>query len=187
MLGKWLQLYFYLILNVPGESTNVQKDKMMKDFEEVAIKYAPMISAIIRKLHIYRDYDTFRQIGNIALWQAWQRFEDTKGNFTPFAYRSIQGAMLDELKRETKRNDQVSRIANWQEETREEMAESLPDWLEVSKLNEKEKWLLEALYVKGCSLSELAVIENRTLAGMKKRRERLLKKLKDTTHHPFKE
>lgn len=160
----------------------------MNDFEEVAVTYAPMISAIIRKLHIYRDYDTFRQIGNIALWQAWQRFEDGKGHFTPFAYRSIQGAMLDELKRETKRNDQVSRIANGQEEEiREEVADGLPDWLEVNKLNKHEKWLLEALYVNGRSLSELAVTEDISLAGMKKRRERLLKKLKDTTHHPFKQ
>lgn len=147
-----------------------------------------MISAVIRKLHIYRDYDTFRQIGNIALWQAWQRFEDEKGNFTPFAYRSIQGAMLDELKRETKRNDQVSHIANSQEEEiREEKADSLPDWLEVNKLNKHEIWLLEALYVNGRSLSELAVTEEISLAGMKKRRERLLKKLKATIHHPFKD
>ncbi|TWT07178.1 sigma-70 family RNA polymerase sigma factor [Planococcus sp. CPCC 101016] len=160
----------------------------MKDFEEVAAQYAPMISAIIRKLHIYRDYDTFRQVGNIALWQAWQRFEDVKGNFTPFAYRSIQGAMLDELKRETKRNDQITLSKTTiVEEVKEEPAESLPEWLEVNKLTDQEKWLLEALYVKGCSLIELAVAENISLAGMKKRRERLLKKLKDTTHHPFKE
>jgi len=159
----------------------------MKDFEEVATTYAPMISAIIRKLHIYREYDTFRQVGNIALWQAWQRFEDEKGHFTPFAYRSIQGAMLDELKRETRRNDQVThKGSNAQEEGREEMVENLPDWLEVNNLSGQEKWLLEALFVKGCSLSELAVAENISLAGMKKRRERLLKKVKDTTHHPFK-
>ena len=158
----------------------------MNDFEKVAEQYAPMISAIIRKLHIYRDYESFRQVGNIALWQAWQRFEDVKGNFTPFAYRSIQGAMLDELKRETKRNEQVIHTETAiVEEVREEPAENLPEWLDINKLSEHEKWLLEALYIKGCSLPELAVIENISLSGMKKRRERLLKKLKDTTHHPF--
>ncbi|WP_298827091.1 sigma-70 family RNA polymerase sigma factor [uncultured Planococcus sp.] len=160
----------------------------MKDFEEVAVKYAPMISAVIRKLHIYRDYETFRQIGTIALWQAWERFEDEKGNFTPFAYRSIKGAMLDELKRETKRNDQLPpKGAGAQEEDREEMVDGLPDWLDVGKLNGQEKRLLEALYVKGCSLPELSIAENISLAGMKKRRERLLKKLKDTTAHPYRE
>lgn len=159
----------------------------MKDFEEVAVQFAPMISAVIRKLHIYRDYDTFRQIGNIALWQAWQRFEDSKGNFTPFAYRSIQGAMLDELKRETRRNDLGSVADNGVREKIAEMAaEELPEWLEVNLLTAHEKWLLDALFVKGYSLPELAELEEISLAGMKKRRERLLKKLKDTTHHPFK-
>lgn len=169
------------------ESTNVQKDKTMKNFEEVANQYAPMISAIIRKLHIYRDYESFRQLGNIALWQAWQRFDDAKGNFTPYAYRSIQGAMLDELKRETKRNEQSSHCDNEiKEESPEEYEESLPEWLEVSMLNEHEKWLLDALYVRGCSLSELAVAENISLAGMKKRRQRLVNKLRETTLHPYK-
>ena len=160
----------------------------MKDFEEVAVQYAPMISALIRKLHIYRDYDTFRQIGNIALWQAWQRFEDSKGNFTPFAYRSIQGAMLDELKRETRRNDQGSHTDDGvREKIAEAAVEELPEWLEVNQLTGYEKRLLDALFVKGFSLPELAELEKISLAGMKKRRERLLKKLKDTTHHPFKQ
>lgn len=112
----------------------------MKNFEEVANQYAPMISAIIRKLHIYRDFETFRQIGNIALWQAWQRFDDAKGNFTPFAYRSIQGAMLDELKRDTKRNEQTNLLSpEIQEDIVIDIGNSLPDWLEVSALNDHEK------------------------------------------------
>ncbi|ANU22597.1 sigma-70 family RNA polymerase sigma factor [Planococcus donghaensis] len=159
----------------------------MKNFEEVADQYAPMISAMIRKLHIYRDYESFRQLGNIALWQAWQRFDETKGNFTPFAYRSIQGAMLDELKREAKRNEQISYLgADMKEESLEEIEESLPDWLDVSMLTEQEIWLLDTFYVKEYSLKELALIENISLAGMKKRRERLVNKLKETTLHPFK-
>lgn len=168
------------------EFSNVQKDKAMKNFEEVAIQYAPMISAIIRKLHIYRDYESFRQLGNIALWQAWLRFDDAKGNFTPFAYRSIQGAMLDELKRETKRNEQISCLGpDMRQENIEEINECLPEWLEVGLLSEYEKGLLDALYVQECSLRELAVIENISLAGMKKRRERLINKLRETTSHPY--
>ncbi len=160
----------------------------MKNFEEVAIQYAPMISAIIRKLHIYRDYDAFRQTGNIALWQAWQRFEDDKGNFTPFAYRSIQGAMLDELKRETKRSEQLmTEEHDVQEKFTEELTDCLPEWLQVARLTIQEKKLLEALYVQDCRLTELAKYENISLAGMKKRRERLLKKLRHITPHPFKE
>ncbi|ANU27658.1 sigma-70 family RNA polymerase sigma factor [Planococcus versutus] len=158
----------------------------MKNFEDVAIQYAPMISALIRKLHIYRDFDAFRQTGNIALWQAWQRFEDEKGNFTPFAYQSIRGAMLDELKRETKRNEQlIPKEYDVQEKFAEELNDSLPEWLHMCRLTVQEKQLLEALYVQGCTLTELAKHENISLAGMKKRRERLLKKLRHITPHPF--
>ncbi|ALS77968.1 sigma-70 family RNA polymerase sigma factor [Planococcus kocurii] len=159
----------------------------MKNFEEVAVQYAPMISAMIRKLHIHRDYDTFRQLGNIALWQAWQRFEEGKGHFTPFAYRSIRGAMLDELKRETKRTNQLSLLESILiEEGIEEEMETLPEWLILNKLDAKEKWLLEALFVRGYSLSYLADQQGISLAGMKKRRERLLKKVRDAIDHPFK-
>ena len=123
----------------------------MKDFEEVAVQYAPMISALIRKLHIYRDYDTFRQIGNIALWQAWQRFEDSKGNFTPFAYRSIQGAMLDELKRETKRNERGSCTDNGVREKAEETVKKRLK--EVAKLKKSKPDLL--IGVLGCMAERL--------------------------------
>ncbi|MBO0602533.1 hypothetical protein I2483_12775 [Sporosarcina sp. E16_3] len=71
----------------------------MMNFEDVLEQYEPMISASIRKLNIYRDHENFRQAARVALWQAWNRFDDAKGNFTPFAYRSIRGAMLDELKK----------------------------------------------------------------------------------------
>jgi DNA-directed RNA polymerase specialized sigma subunit len=72
----------------------------VNNFEEVLNQYEPMISASIRTLNIYRDQESFRQTGRAALWQAWTRFDIEKGNFTPFAYRSIRGAMLDKLKRE---------------------------------------------------------------------------------------
>jgi len=70
------------------------------NFDDVLEQYEPMISASIRKLNIYRDHDSFRQAGRIALWQAWNHFEETKGNFTPFAYKSIRGGMIDELRKE---------------------------------------------------------------------------------------
>lgn len=161
----------------------------MKEFEEVAIQYAPMISAIIRKLHIYRDFELFRQTGNIALWQAWQRYDEEKGNFTAFAYRSIQGAMLDELKKETKRNERQSATQqDVPEAATNELfngaMESLPEWIELYRLSNQEQRLLELLYVNAYSLADIAMMEKISLAGMKKRRERLLKKLKETTPYP---
>lgn len=143
-------------------------------------QYAPMISAIIRKLHIYRDFETFRQVGKIALWQAYERFDETKGNFTPFAYRSIYGALLDELKREVRVTGNVMVMENENFEQIEDLGypDELPEWLDSVLLSIEERNLLEALFVEGRSVVELAALNQLSVAGMKKRRERILKKLK---------
>lgn len=154
----------------------------MKNFDEALIQYSPMISAIIRKLHIYRDYDAFRQVGKIALWQACQRFDESKGDFTPFAFRSIHGAMLDELKKESRFSSRFAVTENeafeWISDDRIE--DGLPEWLDAQLFSESEYALLDDLFVKGKSLSELAVSSCISLSGMKKRRERVLKKVKAT-------
>lgn len=144
-------------------------------------QYTPMISALIRKLHIYRDFEVYRQAGKVALWQAYRRFDETKGNFTPFAYRSIHGALLDELKQEARFASQVTVVEN---ESFEGLADSrftdeLPEWLDQVPLTEEERQLLLALFVEGRNLSELAAHHQLSLAGMKKRRERLLKKVRN--------
>ena len=153
----------------------------MKSFEEVAEQYEPMISAVIRRLNVYRDFEGFRQAGRIALWQAWERFDETKGDFTPFAYRSIQGAMLDELKRETKRLERFvfgeeERIA--QLPAVETVQEDLPDWVGRLGLTAEEQVLLRQLFVERLSIAEAATATAISSAGIKKRRERLLRKMK---------
>lgn len=152
----------------------------MKDYEELEVQYAPMISAIIRNLHIYRDYESFRQIGKIALWQASVRFNDSKGNFTAFAYRSISGAMIDELKRETKFTERnlVQENHEFDEFFADDTEDSMPEWLDMISLSNEERKMLEALFLKGESVVGLAAAEGISVAGMKKRRERLLKKVK---------
>ncbi|TWT27883.1 sigma-70 family RNA polymerase sigma factor [Planomicrobium sp. CPCC 101110] len=152
----------------------------MERFEMVIEQYTPMISALIRKLHIYRDFEVYRQAGKVALWQAYKRYDKTKGNFTPFAYRSIHGALLDELKHEARFASQVTVVES---ESFEGLVDSrftdeLPEWLDQVQLTEEERRLLENLFVEGRSLAELAVLHQLSLAGMKKRRERLLKKVR---------
>jgi RNA polymerase sigma factor (sigma-70 family) len=177
----WIFSCYSLILDKPGEYKNVQKEKQVELFEEVMEQYTPMLSAIIRKLHIYRDYELFRQVGKVALWQAFERFDESKGNFTPFAYRSIYGAMLDELKRESRFSGRVTVVETSTFEVIPEIniIDELPEWLDRILLSEQERALLEALFVEGRSVAELAVVHNITNAGMKKRREKVLKKVRE--------
>ncbi|VDG99145.1 RNA polymerase factor sigma-70 [Lysinibacillus sphaericus] len=154
----------------------------MKSFEEVLEQYTPMLCAVIRKLHIYRDFEHFRQAGRVALWQAWQRFDETKGNFAPYAYRSIYGAMLDELKRE-------SRFSDVHMPAEDDLLEyvgidprherdygGLEDVLSELTLQERE--LLILLFVDRCSQAACATHFGISVPGVKKRKERLLVKMR---------
>ena len=156
----------------------------MYDFEEVLYQYQPMISSLIRKLNIYRDHEQYRQVGMVALWQAWQRFDSDKGQFTPFAYRSIRGAMLDELKKHSRFEEHVTQM---EDELLEKVIDSeisveiswSDSMVEVlSSLKVVECELIGRLFVDGLTLAECAEAAGISVAGVKKRRERVLRKLR---------
>lgn len=46
-----------------------------------------------------RMADDLRQVAEIGLWEAWQRYDAADGEFSPFASRRIRGAMVDEVRR----------------------------------------------------------------------------------------
>ena len=154
-----------------------------ESFDEVMEQYEPMISAVIRKLNIYRDFDNFRQTGRFALFQAWSRFDETKGNFTPFAYRSIYGAMLDDLKKENRfssvntsvETDTLEHLSqeDFVDDTNSDLHEA------IIALPTEDRELLIKLYVENKTQGECATHFGISVPGIKKRRERLLKKLKE--------
>ena len=155
----------------------------MTDFEDVLKQFEPMISACIRKLSIYKNHELYRQAGRIALWKAWVKFDVEKGDFAAYAYRSIYGGMLDELKREKRQEEQVDPVED------EKLAALLEQPLEPSIVHENlevaiellqpnEKELLMWIFVEGISLQQAATRVGITIPGIKKRRERLLAKLR---------
>lgn len=145
-----------------------------------------MISASIRKLNIYRDYEHYRQAGRVALWQAWQRFDEDKGNFTAFAFRSIRGAMLDELKKENRFDEHntqmedslVENIVDTAYFVEYKWSDDLAEVLDLLSPTEIE--LIQWLFVEGVPLAECAVRNGISVAGVKKRRERMLVKLRNS-------
>ncbi|MFS0576589.1 sigma-70 family RNA polymerase sigma factor [Sporosarcina sp. 179-K 3D1 HS] len=156
----------------------------MTDFEKVLQQYEPMISATIRQLHIYRDFEQFRQAGRIALWQAWTRFDSEKGNFTPFAHRSIRGALLDEMKRENRFFESSVPIEDEHLEFLQVNEQAPPTpWTDnlseaIEQLQPEEGKLLHWLFVDQLTQAECARRIGITVAGVKKRRERVLAKLR---------
>ena len=71
-------------------------------FEEQEEQYKPLILKIMNNLHIYRDHESFYQIGLIALWEASSRFDPDKSKFITFAYATIRGRLMEHLTKETR-------------------------------------------------------------------------------------
>lgn len=99
---------FLLTLNVTAEfieNTYFQKGPKVKtkeSFDIIVKKYNKMIKKQINLLHIYKGYEEFYQAGLIGLWQAYERFDSTKGSFSTFAYASVRGNMLSLLRSENR-------------------------------------------------------------------------------------
>lgn len=177
-------MHYDVVTREYNVSCTVGKAATLTHFEDLLMQYEPMISASIRNLNIFRDHEQYKQAGRIALWQAWQRFDEEKGNFTPFAFKSIRGAMLDEMKKE---NYLVEHNLHAEEELLEIVDERSifvtqcsTDLQEaLSTLSTVEQQLLHALFIEGITLAECAAQANISIPGIKKRRERALLKLRD--------
>lgn len=156
----------------------------MENFEEVLEQYEPMIYACIRKLRIYKNHSEFLQAGRVGLWKALQRYEKDRGDFAPFAYRSIYGSILDELKKShaneqqtvPTESDVLERIIGSNKEVVEQ-DKSLTEAL--SHLNPTEQQLIQLIFIEEYSLNEVASRLEMSKESVKKKRQRTLKKVRN--------
>ncbi|WP_284035596.1 sigma-70 family RNA polymerase sigma factor [Neobacillus sp. 114] len=148
----------------------------MESFEQLAEQYQPMIHKVIHSLHLYTDLEEFYQLGLISLWEASQRFNPKKGNFTNYAYSYIRGKLLMEL----------NKIAKIQERSfcpEEEFWEMAADGRQDPSLEKEillscsemltpkqQKWLFYTLH-SGLSVREIADKEDVTVSAVKQWRE----------------
>ena len=162
----------------------LKKDSKVETFDEVLMAYVPMIYANLRRLRIYKDHEQFIQAGRIGLWQAWTRYQEERGEFAPFAYRSIYGVMLDELK---KSNVYEQHSSPTEDDVLERFISSIGKNYEtidgvqeaIDLLNNDEQKLIQLLFLEGYTLDEVAMRMSLSKSGVKKKRERTLVKLKN--------
>ncbi|WP_180232877.1 sigma-70 family RNA polymerase sigma factor [Bacillus sp. AFS055030] len=76
-------------------------------FEECLNQYSRMIKATMKKLHIYKNFDEYYQIGQIALWRAYQQYQTEKGSFSSYAFITVRGYLLNELSKAIKYDEQI--------------------------------------------------------------------------------
>lgn len=145
-------------------------------------KLQPMVSAHLRKLHIYKNIPHFRQVANVSIWLAWRKYDPARGDFEPYASQSIRGALLDELKKAS--NYDKHYIST--EDTRIfEALERIEDASNIrileaimEELSAVEQAILKAYYEDGHSHEEIAKCYAITTAALQKRKSRLLLKLR---------
>ncbi|WP_309089169.1 sigma-70 family RNA polymerase sigma factor [Domibacillus sp.] len=75
--------------------------------EQIAQQYNTMIHRIMKKLRINKNKEDFHQAGMIALWEAYIRFDESKGEFTPFAYSTIRGRLKNALTKDAAFSDET--------------------------------------------------------------------------------
>lgn len=154
----------------------------MTQFEEVLENLEPMITAAIRECRIYKNHEHYRQTARIALWRAWEKYDQQQGDFEPYAYRCIKGSILDELKKE-------SRYEGRYYPEKDDIIEfHMPNSIESDVFNvlqnllhnitKMEQQFLIDYYLEGYSYEELSVKYHASVSALKKRRMRILEKVR---------
>lgn len=154
-------------------------------FEEVAKKYEPIIKKQLLSLNIYKNHDDFYQIGLIALWEAYSRFDYSKGKFTTYAITYVRGRMLSYLQKEKKyfeHNEYALMEGVFMEQPEENMMYLEEDIIQlyVETLSPKEKlWVREAIFL-GKKVREIATEQRVSINTVKSWRKQAKRKLKQT-------
>lgn len=73
-----------------------------EDFNNILTQYMPMVFGAVKRWNLYRDQDEYEQIGRIALYEAWLRFNEETGCFAPYAKSYVYGRIRHELTRRDK-------------------------------------------------------------------------------------
>lgn len=155
----------------------------MEDFSATVIQYEPMIHQIIRRLSIYKNQDEFYQIGLIALWEAYEKFDSKQGEFLNYAYMTVKGRLINELKRHHKREQQSMSLESFEQIDRGMLdcyerlqQENLEAYTEHLTENQK-RWLL-LTFIEQKSLAEIASTYDVSVAAVKSWRKSALQKLR---------
>lgn len=86
-------------------------------FEDCLNQYARMIKSLIKTIRIYKNYEDYYQVGLIALWNAYEHYNQEKGSFSNHAYVTVRGHLLNEMAKESKYEQRFTVVDTHKEET----------------------------------------------------------------------
>lgn len=154
-------------------------------FEEILELVQPMITSILLKCHIYKDFEYYRHIAAIAVWKAYQKANPSNGQFSAYIYTTVKGEILKELSKNKQFQDNVTFIADdklnnikcQQEQIKRLEVCLLVDTI-MGNLKEVDRKILQLYYLEGYKYEEIAKELQLSVVAVKKRRTRLMHKLR---------
>ncbi|MFY0519392.1 RNA polymerase sigma factor [Lysinibacillus sp. UGB7] len=154
-------------------------------FAKVLELVQPMITSIFLKCHIYKDFDYYRHIAAIAVWEAWKKADPAKGLFSSYIYTTVRGEIMKELTKEKRiekqfapMDDETLNAYRIREEQVDHEVESALLETIMLQLKMEERKLLVLFYLEDYSYEEVASELQLSVVAVKKRRVRLMIKLR---------
>lgn len=150
-------------------------------FEETAQLYERMIRKQLKRLCIYRNHDEFYQCGLIALWKAYEQFDERKGAFSTYAFYTVRGYLLRKLHEER-------RIEERQTMLESELAETIPAeepgsdtgfFQYLVPLNQRQRLIVEERFYHGKKLTAIAQEQGMTYDQVRSFYRRAIQKMKE--------
>ncbi len=87
----------------------MDRDRMTNEngFEELIKQYEPLVKSTLRRLGLQNDFDEAKQIGWIALWEAWKTFDPQKGAFPAYAKTMVHGRLKSYARKRYQTNQKI--------------------------------------------------------------------------------
>ncbi|MBM6617806.1 sigma-70 family RNA polymerase sigma factor [Bacillus suaedaesalsae] len=153
-------------------------------FQEVLDTEEWLLHYCIKQLHIFKNKDEFYQVGLIGLWEAYKRFDPSRGvTFRTFAYRTVRGKMLTLLLKAKKYEDRQATLTDAMVELTEDPNPDFPLEIETILLycegltETQKKWVI-LYFVEGRGQKEIASIEQVGQETVKSWRRYALQKIR---------
>ncbi|MGE7903892.1 sigma-70 family RNA polymerase sigma factor [Peribacillus sp. NPDC094092] len=156
----------------------------MEDFSALTSEFTPMIHHIIRSLSIYKNKEEYFQIGLIALWESYGKFNEECGQFSNYAFTVIKGKILNELKHHHKYEAHTEPFDSFILEIKDPFSihdeafaiDNILTYTDGLTLNQQ-RWLLQT-YLGNKTVTEIAEVYQVTAAAVKSWRRSALNKLR---------
>ena len=128
----------------------------LPNFESIVELYEPLIKKFLTKYHLLTEFDEYRQIAWIALWEAYSLYDPKKGAFPAYASAMIRGHLLTEIKRRKQYCDRYTLTEHIQDGA--VTTEGEPPVLDIplSALSDRERQWFKAAILEGLSTKDIA-------------------------------